>query len=178
MKLLLHMCCAPCSVYPISVIKDENIDFEGIFYNPNIHPQEEFDLRKENVGILSGALDFPVTYFDDFMQQDWEKFKGNDEERCFFCYSIRLHKVASYAAENEFDSFTTTLLVSPYQKHDIIKELGEKAAQKYGIGFYYKDFRTGFRQGQQQAKELGLYRQKFCGCIVSYEESKSRTKKT
>ncbi|KNY28256.1 epoxyqueuosine reductase QueH [Pseudobacteroides cellulosolvens] len=178
MKLLLHMCCAPCSVYPISVIRDDNISFEGIFFNPNIHPQEEFERRKENVGILAHTLNFPVAYFDDFMQQNWEEFKGNDEERCFFCYSIRLHKVAAYAAENGFDSFTTTLLVSPYQKHDLIKELGEKAAQKYGIGFYYRDFRPGFRQGQQQAKEMGLYRQKFCGCIVSYEDAKSRNKKT
>jgi predicted adenine nucleotide alpha hydrolase (AANH) superfamily ATPase len=171
------MCCAPCSVYPISVIKDENIDFEGMFYNPNIHPQEEFNLRKENVGILSRALDFPVAFFDEFRQQDWASFKGNDEERCFFCYSVRLYKVASYAADKGFDCFTTSLLVSPYQKHDLIKELGEKAAEKYGVGFYYRDFRPGFRQGQQRAKEMELYRQKFCGCIISYEEAQSRIKK-
>ncbi|HEY9059939.1 MAG TPA: epoxyqueuosine reductase QueH [Pseudobacteroides sp.] len=177
MKLLLHMCCAPCSVYPISVIKDENIGFEGIFYNPNIHPIEEFNLRKENVGILSKVIDFPVAYFDEFMQQDWASYKGDGEERCFFCYSMRLHKVAEYAADKGFDSFTTSLLVSPYQKHELIKELGEKAAQKYGIDFYYRDFRPGFRQGQQQAKEMGLYRQKFCGCIISYEEAQSRIKR-
>jgi predicted adenine nucleotide alpha hydrolase (AANH) superfamily ATPase len=86
------------------------------------------------------------------------------------CYSLRLDKVAKYAKDNGFDAFTTSLLVSPYQKHDLIKELGEKFALKYNIKFYYQDFRPFFREGQAMAKEMGLYRQKYCGCIVSYNE--------
>lgn len=177
MKLLVHMCCAPCSVYPVSVIEQEGIEFEGLFYNPNIHPIEEFIKRKENVEKLSQLKGFPVTYMDDYMQETWEKHNGPDEQRCNMCYSLRLDKVAATAIEKGFDAFTTSLLVSPYQKHELIKELGEKFAKKYGIEFFYRDFRPGFRQGQQQAKELGLYRQKFCGCIISYNESLNRAKK-
>jgi predicted adenine nucleotide alpha hydrolase (AANH) superfamily ATPase len=172
MKLLMHMCCAPCSVYPVSVLQSEGVNIEGLFYNPNIHPKDEFIRRKENVRILSEIKNIPVTYFDDFMQDRWEQFKGPDNDRCFMCYSLRMDKAAAFAAQNKFDAFTTSLLVSPYQKHDLIKELGEKFSQKYGVDFYYRDFRPGFRQGQQGAKELGLYRQKYCGCIVSYNESK------
>lgn len=166
MKLLLHMCCAPCSIYPVSILKEEGIEFEGLFYNPNIHPIEEFKKRKENVEIFSKRENINVFYFDEFDQERWENF-DDEKQRCNMCYTTRLEKVALYAAENGFDAFTTTLLVSPYQKHDLIKELGEKFAQKYGVEFYYKDFRLGFRRGQQQAKEMGLYRQKYCGCIVS-----------
>ncbi|MDF2523426.1 MAG: hypothetical protein K0R31_1067 [Clostridiales bacterium] len=177
MKLLMHMCCAPCSVYPISEIEKEGIEFEGLFYNPNIHPYEEFLKRKENVETFSQLKGFPVTYIDDYMQDTWESHKGSDEQRCNMCYSLRLDKAAATAREKGFDAYTTSLLVSPYQKHELIKELGEKFGDKYGVKFYYRDFRPGFRQGQQQARELGLYRQKFCGCIVSYNESQIRAKK-
>lgn len=167
MKLLLHMCCAPCSTYPLSVLKDEGIEPEGLFFNPNIHPLEEHTRRMENVRILSECKGFKVNYFDDFDQTRWENYEGPEASRCAMCYGIRLEKAAAYAAEKGFDAFTTSLLVSPYQKHELIKELGERYAAKYDVGFYYRDFRPGFRQGQQQAKELGLYRQKYCGCIKS-----------
>ena len=177
MKLLMHMCCAPCSVYPVSVLQDEGVDMEGLFFNPNIHPMDEFLRRKENVEIFSRIKGIPVTFKDDFMQEAWEKFNGGGRERCFMCYSLRLNETASFAKEHGYDAFTTSLLVSPYQKHELIKELGERFAEKYGVNFYYRDFRSGFRQGQQLAKEMGLYRQKFCGCIISYGESRSNKKK-
>lgn len=176
MKLLLHMCCGPCSVYPISVLQEDNINFEGLFYNPNIHPIDEFQRRKENVEKFAQIKGIPVTYFDDFKQSVWEALKDDNRQRCSMCYTIRLDKAAQYAKEKGFDAFTTTLLVSPYQNHELIKELGERLSEKYGIGFYYRDFRPGFRQGQQMAKEMELYRQKFCGCIISYEESQNYMK--
>ncbi len=176
MKLLLHMCCGPCSTYPVSVLQDENIEIEGFFFNPNIHPKEEFLRRKENVAKFSAIKGIPVIYEDDFRQNEWEQFKGTGEERCSMCYGIRLERAAAKAKEEGFDAFTTTLLVSPYQKHELIRELGEKLAEKYGVEFYYKDFRPGFRQGQQMAKEMELYRQKFCGCIVSFNESQQKKK--
>ncbi|HOM01968.1 MAG TPA: epoxyqueuosine reductase QueH [Acetivibrio sp.] len=171
MRLLLHICCGPCAVYPVSVLEEEGVDFEGLFYNPNIHPYDEFVRRKENVGEFAKIKNFSVKYMDDFSQDIWEKLGEDNENRCNMCYTVRIDKVAQFAKENGFDAFTTTLLVSPYQKHELIVELSEKAAQKYGLTFYYKDFRPGFRQGQQWAKELGLYRQKYCGCIISYRES-------
>lgn len=170
------MCCAPCSVYPIGILENEGIKFEGFFYNPNIHPIDEFNRRKENVEKLAGIKNFNVHYSDEFKQDVWKSLRDIGDKRCNMCYTMRLEKAAAFAAANGFDAFTTTLLVSPYQKHELIKEIGEKFSQKYGVDFYYMDFRPGFRQGQQQAKEMGLYRQKFCGCILSFNEAQERKK--
>jgi predicted adenine nucleotide alpha hydrolase (AANH) superfamily ATPase len=161
------MCCGPCSVYPLKELRNEGMDVEGFFYNPNIHPYEEYQARRENVLIFSELSKLRVNAVDDFRQQQWEAFNGPEVERCTMCYAIRLNKAAEFAAENGYDAFTTTLLVSPYQKHELVKEIGEKAASKHGVEFLYRDFRPGFRQGQREAKEMNLYRQKFCGCIIS-----------
>ena len=174
MKLLMHMCCGPCSVYPANVLIEDGIQFEGLYFNPNIHPLDEFKLRKENVEKFSELKGIPVTFMDDFMQDTWENFSGSDDDRCNMCYSVRLDKAAAFAKEKGFDAYTTSLLVSPYQKHELIKELGVKFGDKHGVKFYYRDFRPGFRAGQNEAREIGLYRQKFCGCIVSYEEAQNR----
>ncbi len=170
MNVLMHMCCAPCSVYPVDRLTAEGCRLEGLFYNPNIHPREEYEKRRENVRIYSGIKNLKVNYIEDFRQKEWERFSGQEAARCTMCYDIRMDRAASFAAENGFDAFTTSLLVSPYQKHDLIRELGEKYVEKYGVDFLYMDFRPGFRQGQQQAKELGLYRQKYCGCIKSLRQ--------
>jgi predicted adenine nucleotide alpha hydrolase (AANH) superfamily ATPase len=106
-------------------------------------------------------------YNDDFRQQEWESLEDKGASRCNMCYSLRMEEAARYASENGFEAFSTSLLVSPYQKHELIKELGDFYAEKYGIVFAYRDFRPGFRHGQQMAKEMGLYRQKYCGCILS-----------
>lgn len=167
MRLLLHMCCAPCSVYPVEILSSQGIDIQGFFYNPNIHPMDEFMRRKEALEAFSKIKNIEVVYSDEFQQGAWEIFQGTSEERCNMCYNIRLDKAAKYAKDNGFDGFSTTLLISPYQKHDVIKSLGEQYSKKYGVQFFYTDFRVGFRQGQQAAKEMGLYRQKFCGCVKS-----------
>ncbi len=171
MKLLFHMCCAPCSVYPVKVLSEENMEFEGFFYNPNIHPQEEFLRRKENVERLAALKNMRVEYDGEFLQDRWQSFEGPGDGRCTMCYALRMDRTAEVAKKKGFDAFTTSLLVSPYQKHELIKELGEKAAGKHGVEFYYRDFRPGFREGQQLAKEMELYRQKYCGCILSLDES-------
>lgn len=177
MKLLMHMCCAPCSVYPVALLEGEGVELEGFFYNPNIHPCEEFARRRENVEKFARLKDLKVIYENDFRQEAWEKFGGSEAERCGMCYAMRLDRAASLAKEKGFEAFTTSLLVSPYQKHDLIRELGERTGRKHGIGFYYRDFRPGFRQGQQQARDMGLYRQKFCGCIISFNESRAKAAK-
>ncbi|EGD49068.1 protein of unknown function DUF208 [Ruminiclostridium papyrosolvens DSM 2782] len=167
MKVLLHMCCGPCSTYPVQELMNEGIDIQGYFYNPNIHPIEEHKKRRENVEKFSKIKNIPVIYDDDFRQSEWEEMKDMGEARCFHCYSVRLENAAKLAVEQGCDGFSTTLLVSPYQKHDLIKELGEKYAAQYGTAFLYRDFRPGFRQGQQLARDMELYRQKYCGCILS-----------
>lgn len=177
MKVLLHMCCGPCSTYPVELFNQKGIEFEVFFYNPNIHPIEEYEKRKENAFKLSEIKSFKINYLHEFSQNEWENYTGSDESRCRMCYAVRLEKSAMYARDNGFDFFTTSLLVSPYQQHDLIKELGEKFAKKYDINFYYEDIRPNFREGQQIAKDLELYRQKFCGCIVSYNEAQERKNK-
>ena len=91
--------------------------------------------------------------------------------RCVkYCYRVRMEQTAKFAKENGFDAFTTTLLISPYQRHDELKEICEEVAQKYGVKFLYRDFRIGFREGQAKARELGMYMQKYCGCVFSEED--------
>ena len=93
------------------------------------------------------------------------------ENRCQkYCYPVRLEQTAKYAKENGYDSFSTTLLVSPYQNHEVLMKVAEEMAKKYDVKFLYRDFRVGFRAGQAKAKELGLYRQKYCGCVFSEED--------
>ncbi|HEY8423768.1 MAG TPA: epoxyqueuosine reductase QueH [Clostridia bacterium] len=171
MKILMHMCCAPCAAYPVEKLREENHEIYGLFFNPNIHPIEEYQKRKETLEQFSKIVNIPVEFVDGFMQSEWEMFQGTSEERCEMCYSIRLQLAAKYALDNGFDAYTTSLLVSPYQKHDLIKELGQKIGESVGVPFYYEDFRTGYGAGQQKAKELGLYRQKYCGCIISYNDT-------
>ena len=92
------------------------------------------------------------------------------ENRCVkYCYRVRLEQTARYAKEHGYDTFSTTLLISPYQNHNALKKIGEEMAEKYGLNFLYRDFRPGFREGQAEARELGLYMQKYCGCVFSEE---------
>ena len=104
------------------------------------------------------------------------EYKDQYASRCEMCYDIRLDNVARFASENGYDSICTTLLVSPYQQHDVISRIAKEKASIYGIEFSYYDFRPGFREGQNMARDIGLYRQKYCGCIFSLEESKFRDK--
>lgn len=169
MNILMHMCCGPCAVYPVEVLKEDNINFKGIYYNPNIHPIDEFKRRRDNLEKLSELKDFEVMYMDDFDQSSWEDFSGEIDDRCRMCYTLRFNKVGEIAKEQGFDAFSTTLLVSPYQKHDMIIDICNDVSERVGIPFYYRDFRPGFRQGQSMAREMELYRQKYCGCIRSKE---------
>ncbi len=177
MKLLMHMCCAPCSVYPVELLRGEGVEPEGLFYNPNIHPRDEYEHRRETVIQYAGLSGLRVTYLDGFMQEAWERFTGPEESRCEMCYALRMDRAAAFAKEHGFDAFTTSLLVSPYQKHELIETVARQAALRHGVRFYYRDFREGFRLGQQRAKELGLYRQKYCGCIVSLGEREQKQNK-
>jgi predicted adenine nucleotide alpha hydrolase (AANH) superfamily ATPase len=153
----------------VQILREEGHKIKRLYYNPNIHPYEEFEKRKANLQILSEREGFDVIYLDDFDQDRWENFQGDISERCTMCYTTRFYKVGEIARDHGFDAFTTTLLVSPYQNHELIVDICNKVSDKYGVHFYYKDFRPGFRQGQAGAREMGLYRQKYCGCIKSRE---------
>lgn len=176
MKLLMHTCCAPCSVYCIDTLRKEGIEPTVYWYNPNIHPYTEYKMRRDTLKEYTKQIGVKTILEENYGLDEFCKKVIKDlSNRCQnYCYPIRLEQTAKYAKENGYDSFTTTLLISPYQKHEILKELGEKIARKYGLTFVYRDFRIGFREGQEKAKELGLYRQKYCGCVFSEEERYSK----
>ena len=171
MKLLLHICCAPCSIMCIKKLREEDIDVTGFWYNTNIHPYMEYKARRDTLKKYSEMINLDVVYKDEYGLREFTKNTINIlDNRCRYCYYSRLDEVARYAKENGYDAFCTSLLISPYQKHDLIKEVGESLEKKYGIKFYYYDFRPYFKEGREEAKSLGLYMQKYCGCIFSEEE--------
>lgn len=174
-RLLLHTCCAPCMVAVTDILLEENeFDVTSYFYNPNIHPKVEYERRKQTLIDYCSSIDLNLEINDNYNMvgfiKDVVTNKLNETgKRCEYCYKTRLEESFRFAKENGYDSVTTTLLISPYQNHDLIKKVAEDLAKKYEIEFYYRDFRPVFRQGQNKARELGLYRQKFCGCIYSID---------
>lgn len=171
MNTLLHTCCAPCSIHCVDTLRKEGIEPVSYWFNPNIHPYTEYRSRKTTLEEYAKSIDMRLIIDNTYGLRNFVKNVIDDlEHRCFYCYQVRLEQTARYAAEHHFDSFTTTLLVSPYQKHDALIAAGEAAAKKYGVPFLYRDFRPGFKDGQNKARELELYMQKYCGCIFSEEE--------
>lgn len=173
MKLLLHTCCAPCSVYCIETLRKEGIEPTVYWFNPNIHPYMEYKQRRDCLKEYTRNIEIETIFEENYGLKDFCKNVVQDlENRCQkYCYPVRLEQTAKYAKENGYDSFSTTLLISPYQNHEMLIKVGEEMAKKYGLKFLYHDFRVGFREGQEKARELGLYRQKYCGCVFSEEMS-------
>jgi len=173
MKMLLHICCAPCAAAIVeNFLPVPGMELSGLFFNPNIHPREEFDRRKESVLAMSRDYGVPVTVNELNLLDYWRgSLTADKRQRCSYCYTIRLEEAARYAAENDYDVFTTSLLISPYQDHELLAETGRKAAERYGVRFHYEDFRPLFRKGREIARGKQWYLQKYCGCYYSYAES-------
>ena len=179
MKLLLHACCAPCSVYCIDSLEKEEIKPDIFWYNPNIHPYKEYEARRNSLIEYTNKLGLKLIVEDEYgLDKFCENVSNSLDTRCIdYCYPIRLRKTFEYAKENRYDSVSTTLLYSIYQNHDFIKEYCEKLSKEYGIDFLYRDFRVGFWEGHKKAKEEELYMQKYCGCIFSEEDRYLKKKK-
>jgi hypothetical protein len=171
MKILLHICCAPCAIYPIKILRMEDFDIMGFFYKHNIHPYMECIRRLETLQSYAATIDLDVIYQEGY---DLEGFLRNavfrESERCSYCYYERLKSTALMAKRGKFDYYSTTLLYSKFQKHDKLKSIGEEIGKSVGVRFYYQDFRTGWKEGVEASKRLGLYRQQYCGCIYSEKE--------
>ncbi len=178
MNLLLHTCCAPCSIKCIETLRGEGIEPHLYWFNPNIHPFTEYRSRRDTLASYAASIEVPLHIDDTYGLRSFVAAVSPDfERRCTYCYSVRMTSAARYAAEHGYDGFTTTLLVSPYQNHEGICEAARRAGDEYGVAFVYRDFRPYFREGQQAARELGLYMQKYCGCIFSEEERYRKKKK-
>lgn len=171
MKLLMHTCCAPCSVYCIDELRGEGIEPTVYWFNPNIHPYMEYKARRDCLKEYTKSINVNAIFEENYGLEEFCKNAIKDlSSRCKnYCYPVRLEQTAKYAKENGYEAFTTTLLVSPYQNHEALIEVANMMAKKYDIEFLYRDFRIGFREGQNKARELGLYMQKYCGCIFSEE---------
>lgn len=166
--VLLHTCCAPCSLSCIDPLRSEGIEPVAFWYNPNIHPWTEYKARRDCLIEFAPTIGLELRVQEDYGLRSFVEAVGqNIDNRCQYCYAVRLAETAKYAASHGFEAFTTTLLSSLYQDHEAITALGYKLAAQHGIQFLYRDFRPNFRAGNQKAKDDGFYIQKYCGCIFS-----------
>ena len=185
-SLLLHACCAPCSTYVLEYLSN-HFDITVYFYNPNIYPKDEYYFRadelsrfiadcykNENIKVVC------ENYNDDEFYEAISGLEGEGEgsTRCKRCYELRLDRAGRYAAENRFDYFTTTLSISPYKNCKWLNEIGGKCAEKYNIKYLFSDFKknNGYKRSCEMSREYGLYRQDYCGCIYSKQESERRNR--
>jgi len=171
MKTLLHICCAPCAIIPTKHLQNQGFDVMGYFYRHNIHPYTECLRRQQTLESYAEHMDLRVIYQEGY---DLEGFIRNvafrESDRCATCYYERLRSTARVAKRGKFDCFTTTLLYSKFQNHDMVKSIGESVGKSVDVPFYYHDFRPGWKEGVEESKRLGMYRQQYCGCIYSEKE--------
>jgi hypothetical protein len=171
MKILLHTCCAPCAIYPVEILKNQRFEVTSFFYRGNIHPFTECLKREQTLAAYADQIHLPVIYQDGYDLEGFlRKIIFHEKDRCAICYKSRLSETAAMAKIRGFDCFTSTLLYSKFQKHDMIKDIGESIGAASGIPFYYQDFREGWKQGIDISRKLNMYRQQYCGCIYSEKD--------
>ncbi|HUV51535.1 MAG TPA: epoxyqueuosine reductase QueH [Dehalococcoidia bacterium] len=176
-SILLHTCCGPCSTYVVKSLQDKGLEVTTFWYNPNIHPFTEHQRRLEAMQTFAKETNLPFIIAEGYdMLRYFQAVVGHESNRCPDCYRMRLTKTAEAAHEKGFDAFTTTLLISPHQNHNMLRELGERIAREHSVEFLYQDFRPGFRESHRISKELGLYHQKYCGCVYSEWERYGKVK--
>lgn len=179
-RILVHMCCGPCSIYPLKEILKNKYEVKGFFYNPNIHPREEFGKRLAAAKELARLMDIDAIFCEDYDPTEFFSIPQEDagaktlsagkvqkQDRCTHCYTIRMDRTARAAKEGGFDFFSSSLLYSRYQDHEGLISFGREMQEKYNVSFFYEDFRKGWQEGIADSKTMGLYRQKYCGCIYS-----------
>ncbi|MCK4273454.1 MAG: epoxyqueuosine reductase QueH [Dehalococcoidales bacterium] len=176
-KVLVHTCCAHCAAYTVEHWRQQGYEVGGFWYNPNIHPYTEHQSRLESMESLAREIDLPLIIDEgyDFIEY-FRRVVGHEAERCRYCFDLRLAKTAEAARQHGHDAFTTSLLISPHQKHDIIRETGSKIAAEHGPEFLYADLRKRYSDSRHITKPLDLYRQQYCGCIYSEWERYADTK--
>jgi predicted adenine nucleotide alpha hydrolase (AANH) superfamily ATPase len=171
MRLLMHLCCANCALFPIRHVRGKGISLSGLWYNPNVHPGDEYARRLEALKALETLWGLDIQYVDRYGLEEFKSaVSAHDGVRCEACYLLRLRETARRARAEGFDGFTTSLLVSPYQKTGLILQAGRQAQEEQGVLFYAPDFKQGWAEAERLSRELGLYRQYYCGCIYSKAE--------
>ena len=167
-SVLIHCCCAHCAAYTVEYWRQQGYEVSGLWYNPNIHPYIEHRQRLETMESLAQEINLPLIVTDGYdMTEYFRRVVGHESQRCRYCFDLRLAKTALTALENGFSAFTTTLLISPHQKHDLLREIGDKLAEEIGVEFLYADLRKHYSDSRHLTKPLDLYRQQYCGCVYS-----------
>jgi hypothetical protein len=170
-RLLLHICCAPCAAYPVPALRASSLQVTGFFFNPNIQPAEEHARRLEALEKYVPLLGLDLLVAAEAHPDSWSvAVAGSGDDRCRRCYELRLRATAREARRLGFASFSTTLLYSIHQKHDLVRAVGEEVARAEGVAFLYRDLRDGWLEGGRRYRESGLYRQRYCGCLASARE--------
>ena len=173
-KLLVHTCCAPCATYSFEKLISDKFFPVGFFYNPNIHPTEEYKRRLEELLKFTDVKKYRLIIQEDSPELWLEAIKGYEDSkeggsRCEICFRLRLEKTAIYARENNFDGFTTTLTISPHKNTAIINQIGRELSEKRDIFFLEENFKKneGFKKSLELSRQYNLYRQSYCGCVFS-----------
>jgi predicted adenine nucleotide alpha hydrolase (AANH) superfamily ATPase len=167
-KVLLHVCCAHCAAYTVEHWRRQGHEVAGFWYNPNIHPYMEHQQRLESMKSLAQRIGLPLIVEEGYeMVEYFRRVVGHETDRCRCCFELRLARTAEAALRQGYHAFTTTLLISPHQKHDVIREIGEIIAGEQGVAFYYADLRKRYSDSRHLTKPLNLYRQQYCGCVYS-----------
>ena len=167
-KVLIHSCCAHCAAYTIDYWRQQGYEVSALWYNPNIHPYMEHQHRLEAMESLSQEMKFSLIVAEGYDMIDYfRQVVGHESQRCQYCFRLRLSKTAETARQMGFDAFTTTLLISPHQKHDLLREIGDKMAKEKDIDFLYDDLRKRYSDSRRMTKPLNLHRQQYCGCVYS-----------
>lgn len=174
-NLLLHVCCGPCSEWPVQALREEGFTLEAYYYNPNIQPQAEWDKRLAAMREAARLHDLPLHVEGQSEEGRWRRMSSlSKEEHCHYCYRRRLGQAAKFARERGFAYLASSLQVSPYQDQELIARCGEEACRAQGLTFVSRPFMERFREGQEMARADGLYRQHYCGCIYSLGETRPR----
>ncbi|MBI4284757.1 MAG: epoxyqueuosine reductase QueH [Chloroflexi bacterium] len=169
-SVLLHSCCAHCAAYTIDYWRKQGYEVICWWYNPNIHPFREHQSRLEAMQSLARNVDAPFLVADGYdMVTYFRQVAGHeaDGDRCQYCFRLRLARAAETARQMGIAAFTTTLLISPHQKHELVCQIGQEVAAATGIEFLYADLRKRYSDSRHITKPMDLYRQQYCGCLYS-----------
>lgn len=171
MNILLHVCCGNCAIYPVKILREQNHEVTGFFFNHNIHPYQEFSRRLDTTKEYANRVELPMLIRDEYLLETFlAEVAADPSQRCSYCYRSRMTETAKAAAKGGFEAFSSTLLYSRYQQHDAIVAFGRQLAEEYNLVFHYEDYRIGWQEGIRISKEMGLYRQQYCGCIYSEKD--------
>lgn len=176
MRLLLHTCCGPCLIEPFDALASEH-EIVVYYANPNIHPREEYERRRDTMLEYArsiGAKVVEAAYDPDEWSRAVAGFEDEPARRCSECWRLRMEMTARYAEENGFDAIATTLSVSPYQDADGLARAGRRAAEAHSLAYAGRDFRERYPEATRRSREMGMYRQNYCGCSYSRVEAQAQ----